>query len=360
MPQARDLVKDLYVHKPWVYWTDFLISMAIGYTAALTYMQAPLFSVLQIVTFFIAGFALFRVASFVHEIVHFRKGEMVPFTVGWNLLAGIIMLTPSHFYANHVDHHNAKHYGTGQDGEYLPLGRGPLLDIFFYLVQPLYLPLLALIRFLVFTPLSFLSPKLRDWVLRNGSSLILNLRYRRRPIPSRAPRTAWAWLEIGCFLRAAAIFGFVAVGLAPFLRWPLLYALAMLILFLNSLRNLVAHRYHSEGESMSHDDQFFDSVNIEGGRFLGGPITELFFPLNLRYHAVHHLFPTLPYHNLRIAHRRLMEHLPADSPYRKTVYPSFWSALAALLQDTRRAAKENFEGAKRWYRRRREILAASQ
>ena len=39
-------------------------------------------------------------------------------------------------------------------------------------------------------------------------------------------------------------------------------------------------------------------------------------PVGLRYHALHHLFPTLPYHNLKAAHEYLLVHLPPESPYR--------------------------------------------
>jgi fatty acid desaturase len=55
-------------------------------------------------------------------------------------------------------------------------------------------------------------------------------------------------------------------------------------------------------------------------------------PVGLRYHATHHLFPSLPYHNMRSAHRRLMQHLPADSPYRQTVATSVWGTIADLCQ----------------------------
>jgi fatty acid desaturase len=48
--------------------------------------------------------------------------------------------------------------------------------------------------------------------------------------------------------------------------------------------------------------------------------------VGLRYHALHHLFPSLPYHSLGIAHRRLMAQLPADSPYRGTIRGSFLEA----------------------------------
>ncbi|HZL88000.1 MAG TPA: fatty acid desaturase, partial [Pirellulaceae bacterium] len=56
----------------------------------------------------------------------------------------------------------------------------------------------------------------------------------------------------------------------------------------------------------------------------------LFCPVGLRFHALHHIFPTLPYHNAHAAHQRLLAALPADSPYRATIEQSLPAALAKL------------------------------
>ena len=72
--------------------------------------------------------------------------------------------------------------------------------------------------------------------------------------------------------------------------------------------------------------------------------TILINPVGLRYHATHHLFPSMPYHNMRKAHRRLMEKLPADSPYRQTVGTSVWATIANLWQraaENRRSPNEH-------------------
>ncbi|MEX2141939.1 MAG: hypothetical protein WD894_21920 [Pirellulales bacterium] len=37
--QARDLIKDLFPHKAWIYWTDFLLTISVGYTAAFVYLN---------------------------------------------------------------------------------------------------------------------------------------------------------------------------------------------------------------------------------------------------------------------------------------------------------------------------------
>lgn len=132
-------------------------------------------------------------------------------------------------------------------------------------------------------------------------------------------------------MRAWVIPAAVVIGAHPPSHIAELYLLACVSLGLNYVRNVAAHRYRNEGEPMSYTEQLLDSVNITGH-----PIwTELLFPVGLRYHALHHIFPTVPYHNLGEAHRRLMTELPADSPYRQTVHPSFISVVRQLWRDAR-------------------------
>ena len=64
------------------------------------------------------------------------------------------MLMPSFLYDNHASHHRSTTYGTIDDGEYLPLGSAPTGETIKYLLQVPILPLLAVLRFLVVTPLS--------------------------------------------------------------------------------------------------------------------------------------------------------------------------------------------------------------
>ena len=79
-------------------------------------------------------------------------------------------------------------------------------------------------------------------------------------------------------------------------------------------------------------DQLLDSVNYPNSGLSG----LIWAPVGMRYHALHHLFPTLPYHNLDEAHRRLIVALPADSPYRQTSSPSLPASLWQLWQIARK------------------------
>lgn len=323
--QSRALVNDLFTHRRWIYWTDLLITLTIGYSMAGVYFRSPLFSWMQMISFTICGFALFRAGSYVHEIAHLRNGQMLGFRIAWNLLCGIPMIMPSHFYENHIDHHNSHLYGTEHDGEYLPLGSGTLRDVFWFFAQVPVLPAYIALR-LLFAPLTFLHPRLRTFALERMSSYVINFRH-KLTVPKSAPRKTWALLEVACSLRVAGMFVVILLGVFPPTRLIQMYCLAMFTMGLNYVRNLVAHRYRNTGDQMSHADQLADSVTITGSPFL----TELFFPLGLRYHALHHLFPGIPYHNLGKAHRRLMAQLPADAPYRETVFPSYWAALREML-----------------------------
>jgi fatty acid desaturase len=356
MPQARRLVADLFEPRPAIYWTDFLGSLTVGYTATAIYLSAIPFSPAFFLAWLIAGVVLFRVSLFMHEIVHFRRGEMTAFKACWNVLVGIPFLMPTFLYEHHLNHHNANHYGTPDDGEYLPLGIGRLRTTMLYLLQIAFLPVLVTLRFLVGTPVSFLHPKLRQAVLERYSPLVINFRHRRE-IPADAPRWLWALIEITCFLRVLGLFAFLVVAEIQFgghsvaLGWERvakLYLLATLALGLNHVRTLCAHRYRSEGGRLSFAEQLDDSLNIEGCT----PLIAMLFPVGLRYHALHHLFPSIPYHNLGIAHRRIIQHLPEWEAYRAATYPTFAAALRELRCGMREACAAPPPGADRWFARR--------
>jgi fatty acid desaturase len=323
------LVHDLFRPEPKIFWTDFLVSLTIGYASAGMYLLSN-HPALMGVGLVIAACALYRVSLFMHEIVHFRRREMRAFKITWNLLAGIPLLTPSWFYESHNAHHNTHQYGTDEDGEYLPLGNGALRDVLMFLSQVFVQPIVVLLRFLL-APLTFVHPRVRQWTLEHASSFVINIRYKRH-IPADAPRKIWAAMDLACSARAWMIPIAVLTGLKPWTNVPKLYLLAISILTLNYVRTLAAHLYLNNGRRMSHEEQLLDSTTITGGWLL-----ELMCPVGLRYHALHHLFPAMPYHNLHIAHRRLMEKLPEDAAYRRVVFPTYWSVLRHLFRSIREA-----------------------
>ena len=63
---------------------------------------------------------------------------------------------------------------------------------------------------------------------------------------------------------------------------------------------------------------------------------ELWAPVGLRYHALHHWIPSLPYHNLGRAHRLLLSTLTPDAPYAATQYRAIAAVVLDLVHRARR------------------------
>lgn len=319
----RKEVAHLFEPHPGIYWADLLAHATVGWAAFALAVVAGGWAALG--WGLVATAALYRGVIFTHELVHLGRGRLPGFRCVWNILCGVPLMAPSFLYDGvHQAHHFKQHYGTAQDGEYLPFGRPPRWTIPAYLVSHAVIPLLALARFGLIAPLSWLWPALRPLVLRRMSSLSIDPRY-VRSLPARIP-LAWRVQETACSM---LVWGVAVALTAGWLPWRLLvvwYLVMTAVLVLNGVRTLAAHRYANSDGSMSRDEQLLDSVNIAGR----SPLTPLLAPVGLRYHALHHLYPTMPYHHLGAAHRRLMRVLPADAPYRATVEPGFAAALADL------------------------------
>ncbi len=330
VPDAWRLVRDLMSHNPGLYFIDFTLSALIGYGAAWVYFTVPDYSVLHAVALVVASFGLFRAGVFIHEIVHMPSGRMTAFKAFWNLFYGVPMLSPSFMYSNHTDHHARRYYGTAQDGEYQPFGLGGAGRVALYFAQVLVIPFFGIVRFLILSPLAWISPRMRAWVWRSASSYISNPGYQRQ-VPRGEDHGWWVVGEVLCFAWLAFLGVLLAMGVIPWQVLPEIYALAVLAVFWNWLRNLAGHLFLSDGNPMSHEAQFKESITIVGTPWLH----ELLFPVGLRYHAIHHLFPAMPYHSMPEAHRRLMEQLPASAGYRDTLYGSIWQVFGVLRRNMR-------------------------
>jgi fatty acid desaturase len=135
--------------------------------------------------------------------------------------------------------------------------------------------------------------------------------------------------ELLCFVWLLSI----AVVPPVFLgRWPIPflivgYSVSVFILTLNAIRTLGSHRFRfDKHHEVGFEEQLLDSVNVHRSPL----VSELWGPIGTRYHALHHLFPGMPYHAMPEAHRRLTAGLPAGSAYHQTEEPSLTAALVDL------------------------------
>jgi fatty acid desaturase len=161
-----------------------------------------------------------------------------------------------------------------------------------------------------------------------SSLYVMNESYRReRDALARAPSR---WLqEIACSAWVWSLAGLLLTGWLPLAMVGRTYLVFVLWIGLNQLRTLAAHRYSNlPDRSISYLEQLLDTNTFPSGRWL----PELWAPVGLRYHALHHLLPMMPYHSLPGAHARLMSQLPPGSPYHQTVRRGLWPVLTAMLR----------------------------
>lgn len=326
---AVDLTRDISTARPAIYWPDMLVSAALGYLAlaGAILLTDPLAATACGV---VAALALYRALLFIHELTHIHKNALPGFRFGWNLLVGIPMLTPSMMYENvHTLHHARTRYGTAEDPEYLPLALMKPWSLPLFIVVAILLPPALLLRSAILVPLGVIIPPLRKLVWERFSALAINPDFRRRRPEGDFARMVF-WQELGTSAWAIFLIGWSATH-----SWrPLIIALAVIALtaVLNQIRTLVAHLWENEGEAMTVTGQYLDSVNVPPPALLA----PLWAPVGLRYHALHHLLPSMPYHSLGEAHRRLAAHLGDGSTYDKAAYPGLLPLVGRLVRSTMR------------------------
>ena len=157
-----------------------------------------------------------------------------------------------------------------------------------------------------------------------SSLYMLNPAYRRDY--DEAARSAGRWTqEIAACLLVWTVAYLWWVEIIPASALFKTYLVFLAWIGANQVRTLTAHKYGLDGETSSHVQQMLDSNTFANGWIL----PELWAPVGLRYHALHHVLPSLPYHAMGDAHRRLMQCLPTDSPYRQTLQSGLWAAIVA-------------------------------
>ena len=323
---AVELTRDISAARPGIYWPDMLVSAAAGYAgiAGAILLQGWMAWVAGV----IAVFALYRALLFIHELTHIHKNALPGFRFAWNLLVGVTMLTPSFMYEGvHTLHHARTRYGTAEDPEYLPLALMKPWSLPLFIVVAILLPFGLLLRSAVLVPLGAVIPPLRKLVWERVSSLSINPEFRRRAPEGDFARMVW-WQELG-----ATVWSFALLASTQVWGWrPLLIAIAVVsaVAVLNQIRTLVAHLWENEGEAMTVTAQYLDSVNVPPPELLA----PLWAPVGLRYHALHHLLPSMPYHSLGEAHRRITAHLGAGSTYERASYTGFMPLLGKIARST--------------------------
>jgi len=327
--QPHALVADLNARRASLYWLDFSLSVGGGYLAFAAANRSGSLG-LSAVLLIVSTLLLYRAAVFTHELAHMSQRSFKAFRLVWNLTCGIPLLIPSFLYEIHAEHHDRHTYGSALDGEYLAFATLPRSRAALFVMSSFAAVPAVFVRFLVLGPISWIVHPIRPFVLSRASALVIDGEYRRRPPAGGIPRR-WLIQEAACFAWCLLL---TALALARVVHWTVFaraYAVLASILLINAFRTLVAHRYEGDGLPMSLEAQVLDSNNYRGG------LAALWAPVGLRYHAIHHLFPNLPYHSLGEAHRRLVADASAAAMLGRTDRRSLGDALQDLLFRRHRA-----------------------
>jgi fatty acid desaturase len=310
-----------------IYYADLLASAGLGWGAYAAALWTPRFSAVWVLAVFASVFALYRAVLFIHELAHLKRGAVPGFDIVWSLLVGFPLMAPSLMYlGSHGEHHRTSVFGTDRDPEYAPIGDWGQARVIASVVPLMFVPPLLILRWSILGPLSYAIPALRPFVVGYLSTLVINPTYKRRMPEGRMVRRwmieeactgAVCWAVLGAMLTGA-------IGTDWLFEWALIMGS---ILVFNHVRTLVAHRYVHHGESVDLLEQYRDSVNLSGGKWWD----MLLAPVGLRFHALHHLLPSVPYHGLGAIHRRMMSELPAATPYAIAEEPTLVQAVRDLF-----------------------------
>ena len=329
----RSEMEELFEHRTGLYWFDMLASSGVGWACLSLAVRLEGWTPWHALLIVTAALAFLRAVLFIHEISHFRRGVLPGFTAVWNLIVGIPMMLPSFMYVGtHSDHHRRHLYGTIGDPEYLPLAHMSRGRVVRFVAEMPLVPILLLVRWGVLTPLSWLIPPLRRFVVGKLSALVINPDYTREP--HRGQQAFW-WIVMEVLLLSWvwSAFWMMSEGILPWKALAVWYLTATVTATVNQVRTLVAHHYENDGGEIDTTEQLVDSINLCGLPIL----TPLMFPVGLRYHALHHWLADMPYHSLGEAHRRILARVPEDAPYRKTVYTSMKPVVSRLWRTAAKA-----------------------
>lgn len=327
LAQIIPLIEPYFRPNILLYFCDFMLSVIIGnfFLIEATDPSHPL--LIKAACIVISSLALFRASAFMHEVFHLDK-KLKGSGFIYNLFHGFLHKAPLYNYDSHRYHHAPATYGTIDDPEYERLADQSAFHVLFFypFIIMAIAPIFLVVRW-VLVPflLPFIGHKARHWIYINASTLVMHIPY-VRPEPSEKQIRDWYVQDTGCAIYTLAVAGLIYSGILSITILVAWYFVAYFLCVMNYFRAMLNHRYITGFQVTNHKQQVLDSITYPLSIF-----NVWFYPVGLGYHALHHMFPQIPYHNMGKVHRILMRELPEDHPYRLTVIDNYAMGVRQLL-----------------------------
>lgn len=322
---------ELFIPKFHIYLAYFFIPWSIGLISFFSLLFLNLGMLQKIGLFTLAAFGFYHAMSLTHEFSHAGKKKYFGLRLAWNALIGSWLCVPAFMYEDsHLDHHGKK-FTTVYDSEYIPLQKSGMILGVLFLLANFVLPWIALVRFLILGPISYLHPKLRKLVWTYATFMGMKLQFKRRIPVENQIRRQWMiqeWMTIIILWTCAGIIMNEILPVITVFYWA---GLVTTIGLLNGVRVFaVTHKYRAHGDRLLSIEEHLEETVEIGNVTIG---TFLMCPIALQYHLTHHMLPDLPFHNVAKARALLLKEFSEDSFYHKNSYRSMSDGLNQFFKN---------------------------
>ena len=196
------------------------------------------------------------------------------------------------------------------------------------ILASLLLPVFQVIRFGIMPfIIPFLSIEKQSFIFEKMSTLVFDTSYKRKFKNQSKELSEMKFNDLMSALYKVIVLILVINEILP---WEFIYYYYFGFVIgsiLNMYRAIFNHLYSNYTlRPMDTDSHILDTTTIESSI-----LTNIIFVNGLNYHALHHLFPEIPYYNLKAAHNKAMKCLNTDHVYRKTVFKNVFDLLSHCI-----------------------------
>jgi fatty acid desaturase len=321
----RRLLAEFHDVRPVLFWRDLILNALIGYSALAFTIYRP-----NVISLVIATIFIYRGCTLLHEVSHLAK-KIKGYRIAYNILFGWAFSYPAYIFDTHLFHHGKKTYGTDSDPEYKFIPRFDHATFLRPIVVAVILPLFQWYRFGILPLIEhFMSKEKKRNLYQTLSALVFSMEYRRKIKDEQKDLRNMVLNDLATASVKVITVGLIVAGILPLHTLVVWYLVTAFASVLNMYRALLNHLYTNESnQPLSWQEHLNDTTTIEPGL-----ITNIVCANGLNYHAIHHLFPELPYTNLAAAHQKLMKELPADHLYRQNVFNSIFDVMKEMREIT--------------------------